>query len=186
MKKPRIHIENPPAAIPIRGGLTLVELVVAIALSAALLAALTGVLRGVSQQVSVAKSKMGMTWPARTMEILRRDLMSANAIWQERDVVFIRGDHPIYIGSVVDDVAADVGYRCRSVKEGVGMLVRRHGEFEQVLAIGPIQLRIERIDGEGESQPLPAIPGPVPGSVRVWIWQGDREQPLHVQSLVLR
>ena len=166
-----------------RRGMTLVELTVAIALAAMLLASLTGVLRGVSEQSKLADSFEGPVWPSEFLNILHRDLMAAEAIWAEQGVVLIKTDAPQY--QSVGTGARTVGYACVDIGKNLAVLNRIDGATS-VLAMGPRQLVIERLDTSGRPQPLPATPGPVPTQVRVWVWEADEKTPVILRDLVIR
>ena len=167
-----------------RCGMTLVELMVAVTLSAMLLGSLVGVLRGVANQTELAQRYDQPVWPARTLAILRRDLIAADSVWLEENVIWMRTDAPSYHSSNVG--VREIGYGCTQIQGGTSMLVRTDGGQRSVLAIGPSRIEIERLDAGGIPQPLPPAPGPVPANVRVWVWEQVRSQPVLRRDLVLR
>ena len=167
-----------------RRGMTLLELMVAIALSAMLLGAMVGVLGGIAKQSKVADTYDQDIWPSRFCSLLRRDLVAAEAVWFSNNVIWIRVDAPAYQNVGVG--TRDIGYRCRRTDAGKSVLERLDGERQSVLAIGPTRIAVERLDSLGVPQPLPPIAGPVPAQVRIWVWGDDSDQPAVLRSLVVR
>ena len=169
--------------------MTLVELMVAVVLSAMLLGALVGVLSSVAKQSKLADTYDQPLWPAEFMSLLRRDLLAADAIWSDAGVIWIRTDAPTYAvqsGAKGTSGMRRIGYRCSPTHESRSLLIRSDKGQAAVLAIGPTQLTLERLDDSGSPQPLPPSPGPMPEQVRIWVWQGTSEGPIIVRDLVLR
>lgn len=166
-----------------RHGMTLVELVIAIALSAMLLTALVGVLKGVSRQSNLAESLDRPSWPATFLDLLRRDLRAAEAIWAEEGVIWIETDAPKYGAG---EGVRTVGFACIEIDSGQRLLTRHDEGTSRALAIGPSRLIIERVDRSGSTHPLPPAPGPVPPQLRVWLWQGDHSEPVLLRDVVIR
>lgn len=167
-----------------RHGFTLVELTVSIALAALLLSAMVGVLSGLMKQVAVIDRYDTEAWPPRFIELLRRDLVSADEIWAVRGAVHIRTHPPRYHGSGVG--MRTVIYMCVTEKPGKSILVREDAGRQAVIAVGPDRISLERLDKLGTPQPLPSIPGPMPTQARLWIWSLGEDDPLFVRDLVLR
>lgn len=178
------------AAKCVRKAMTLVELMVAVALSALLLSALVGVLRGVDVQSKMAVKLDRPVWPSRVIDLVRRDLIAATAIWAESNTVWIRTDAPSYkvhgLGDRESAGTRRVGYRCRVLPGGDPVLERVDAGRSSVLAIAPTRIIVERLDSVGAPQPLPLQPGPVPQQVRVWIYETDSNSPTIVKDVVTR
>ncbi len=166
-----------------RNAMTLVELMVAIALSAMLLGALVGVLGGLSKQTRLSENYDQAVWPARFIELLRRDVIAAEAMWSNNQTVWITADSPQYGDS---GGSRQIGYRCADLSAGRAVLERIDGDRVSVIAIGPTRLSVERLDRLGFPQPLPPAPGPVPAQIRVWVWGDDDQHPVVLRDLVNR
>ncbi len=162
-----------------RHGLTLVELTVALALSAMLMAGIVGLLRGLNQQSELAEEYDTDVWPARFVSLIRSDLMSAQSLWDGSGVIWMRHD-------ASGQAQSRVGYRCRTLTEGLSVLERIDADAVSVLAIGPARVDVERLDAQGLPQPIPNTPGPVPTQVRIWVWDGENTEPVVLRDLVLR
>lgn len=177
--------------VPRRPGMTLIELMVAVALSAMLLAALLGVLSGITKQCKLAETYDKPVWPARFVALLRRDLIAAERIWTSKNTIWFETDAPAYLPYTKDGDTSTggirrIGYRCRSIPNKEGVLMRQDGDHSEAIAIGPDRIVVERLDSDGVPQPLPPMPGPVPSQVRVWVWEADKTSPSLVRDLVIR
>jgi len=168
-----------------RIGMTLVELVTAIALAAMLMAAMTGVLRGIALQTRAAQTKTSPLWPSRFQSILRRDVLSADAIWMNDGHIHLRCDAPLYQAKTGRRSQREVVYHCKKLDTSTHVLYRSDGNGNAAIAIGPKRIQVERLDSQGNPQPLPPTPGPVPAALRVWVWQ-EEESPLFVHDMVVR
>ncbi|WP_218933569.1 hypothetical protein [Rubripirellula lacrimiformis] len=170
--------------------MTLIELMVAAALSALLLVALIGVLRGLSMQMRLANRMDQPVWPSRFVQFLRRDLLAADAVWERSGIVWIRTDAPAYssAGNTPSDITGirDIGYRCGMLQNGRRVLERIDSDRVDVLAFEPSRIVVERLDSQGNPQPLPPSPGPVPAQVRVWVWENSAGPPKVLKDLVIR
>ena len=176
-----------------RAGMTLVELMVAIALSAMLLVSLVGVLSGIAKQGKVVDKLDQPVWPARFAKLVRRDLLAAESVWQSNGIVWMRTDAPVYESyrSTSRTNSSDVGvrrigYQCVVSSDSPAILYRRDQERRCAMAIGPTRIVLERLDDQGTPQPLPSSPGPVPDQVRVWVWNDPAVSPVLVRDLVVR
>ncbi len=167
-----------------RPAMTLVELMLAVALSAMLLSALIGVLGGVSKHVRSADSLDTAQWPARVTELIRNDLIAAEAIWVQGDTVWLRTSPPNYGFGEVG--TRSIGYRCGEITDERFALLRIDGSRSDVLAIGPTSFVLERLDESGVPQPLPGIPGPVPVQIRFWVVGERPDDPVFVSDVVVR
>lgn len=164
--------------------MTIIELMVSIALSAILVSALVGVLRGVKQQAELANKYDNPVWPARSLELFRRDLLAASSIWLEDETIWMQTDAPSYESGNAG--LRRVGYGIQPLRNAPPLLERIDENASATLAIGPSRIVVERIDSEGQPQPLPAFPGPVPNQVRVWIFGENADEVYVVQDLVVR
>ncbi len=172
-----------------RSGMTLIELMVSAALSAILLVALMGVLRGMTTQVRLADRINQPVWPSRFVKLLQRDLLAADAVWEQSGTVWIQTDAPLYpVGQSVNESSGSrtVGYRCTTFPGDRNVLERIDSERIYVLAFGPTRMVVERLDSHGQPQPLPPSQGPVPGQVRVWVWNDVTERAVILKDLVIR
>lgn len=165
-----------------RTGMTLFELMLALALSTLLLAGLVGVLSGVSKQAKVSESFEQPAWPSRTADILRNDLLAAESLWRQGETVWMLTDAPPYQG--IENPSRRVGYACQAISDDQHALVRIAGTHTALLGLGPTEFVLERIDGNGIAQPLPHQPGPVPASARLLV-RGPEDMFLN-QDLLIR
>ncbi len=167
------------------GGFTLIELVVALALGAMLMAALVGVLRSVDRQLSEVKREATQDWQRPVLEVLHRDLMLSSEISSSDGWIWLDGSLPTYRRR--PSLARRVGYRCVSwIDDSETVLLRLADDHGEPLAIGPRRVLIERLDGSDTPQPLSAMPAAMPDRVRVWIWDGELDEPMLTRDLVLR
>ena len=171
-----------------RRGMTLVELMVAIALSAMLLGVLVGVLSGIAKQSKLVSKYDQPVWPAEFLSLLRRDLTAADAIWSDKGTIWIRTDAPAYAANNANAKKGmrRIGYGCGTLRDGQAILTRTDVDRQSVLALGPKRIILERLDDLGSPQPLPSAPGPMPEQVRVWIWNDTGNSPVVLRDLVLR
>lgn len=166
----------------LRHGLTLVEMMVAIALSALLLAAMTGVLSGIAKQNRLVERYDRAVWPSRFMELLRRDLIASDQLWTEDGTIWMHTDAPAYQSG--SRSRRRIGYSCT---QGAGSTLERiDDESAAPLALDVSRIALERLDASGLPQPLPPTPGPVPTQVRVWVWQTGQSEPVLLRDLVVR
>jgi len=172
-----------------RSGLTLIELVLALALSSMLMAAMVGVLRSTSIQAVAVDSMQLERWPVRFVDRLRRDLQSADSLWSTGGEVIIRCEPPSYAAaqpSAIKPGNRTVRYRCIEFAESGPALLRIDTGRPCVLGLGPRKMVVERVDRLGNPQPLPNAPGPLPPQVRCWVWGDDDSEPILSIDVVLR
>lgn len=165
-----------------RAGFTLIELTVALALAALLFAALVGVARVAQQQAQLVERRLQPRWKQATLQLLYRDLLSAQRVWSRPGELSMRGNfiQPLSSG----EEASTVTYRLQNLGER-GLLVRVADDVAECVALDLRRVVVERIDSAGDPQPLPSSPGPVPARVRVWLWTGDLESSPMMQDLVI-
>ncbi|MEM6473734.1 MAG: prepilin-type N-terminal cleavage/methylation domain-containing protein [Planctomycetota bacterium] len=156
----------------IRRGMTLVELLLAVALSAMLLAALVGLLRGTSNQTKLAKQFDQPVWQTRLPDLIRADLKAADSIWSVDQTVVMRSSPPQYHGDRTG--LRTIAYECVELESGFCCLLRSDQDSSDVLAVGPTKITIERVDRDGFPQPLPSNPGPVNRQFRAWVFQNGQ------------
>ncbi|QDV42562.1 hypothetical protein Enr13x_24100 [Stieleria neptunia] len=166
-------------------GMTLIELMVAIALSAMLMAAIVGILGGVSKQAKIAVDGEPAIWAEQTIALMRTDLLAANAVWKSEDAVWLFTDAPSYESENIG--IRNICYRTRKLRDETPILERTDSTFRSVLALDVREIRVERLDRFGVPQPLPSAPGPVPNQVRVWVrCDGQAGRATVIRDLVLR
>ncbi|WP_144056808.1 PulJ/GspJ family protein [Rhodopirellula europaea] len=171
-------------------GMTLIELLVAVALSAMMMTALIGVLQGLGKQTRLANQMDQPTWPNEVLKLLRRDLLAADSFWEEGGIVWLVTDSPTYqvprrnLSNI--SVSREIGYRCSGLGDGRRVLERIEASRAIVLACDVSRIQIERLDSFGNPQPLPHLPGPVPSQVRVWVWDSTIDHPILQKDIVIR
>ncbi len=167
-----------------RRGMTLVELAISVALSAMLLSTLVGVLSGISRQEKASRRFDRPIWHGRAMEIIRRDLLSADSLWKTGGTIWIKTSPPAYGRS--NRGLRTIGYRCICISDTRTALTRLDADTEDVLGFGASSIAIERLDASGVPQPIPGIEGPVPNQVRVWISGDQAAIDPYVADLIIR
>ncbi|WP_436717718.1 prepilin-type N-terminal cleavage/methylation domain-containing protein [Roseiconus lacunae] len=168
-----------------RRGLTLIELLAAMALSALLLSAVIGITKGVSQQATAVEEKDLLVWPSQTVAILRRDLLSADSVWNSRNAIWLKTDAPSYHSPSMG--ARYIRYDVKKSEHGGGILRRVDSTTGAPLAINVNNIRIERLDASGVPQPFPPSPGPVPDQVRLWVEYIERGSfNVFIRDIVIR
>jgi prepilin-type N-terminal cleavage/methylation domain-containing protein len=150
-----------------RRGLTLIELLVALAMASLLMAATIGVLRGVSIQVHRANPSTHVGWEFVLAELLRRDLAVAEKACYRDGILWLEGEFEP-IGFDTRQEIRRVGYACHALG-AVSLLARSTENSRGDIAVGPSRILVERIDSAGVCQPLSGIPGPAPSHIRVWV-----------------
>ena len=161
---------------------TLVELVVALGLGALLMTALVGVLKSVDRQLDEVRLKTQSDWSLLTGRLLYRDLLFASRISSVDGWIWLEGTFPGYGATGRID---KVGYRCaESFAAGETALMRWANGRGEPVVLGPRRIQIERLDSSGVPQPLSALPTPISGEVRVWIWM-DGDTPAFTKDFVL-
>ncbi|MEO1619006.1 MAG: prepilin-type N-terminal cleavage/methylation domain-containing protein [Planctomycetota bacterium] len=157
----------------LRRGMTLFELLLAVALSAMLLAALVGLLQGTSRQVKLASNFETPAWKSNVIKLIKADMQSAESIWQADGRVLMRSSPPPYYETSGVQIIA---FECVRLGDQSPALLRIQGKRKDVLALGPTRLKIERLDSDGIPQPLPDQPGPPNRQFRIWVFERDQEQ----------
>lgn len=155
-----------------RGGFTLVELVVALALGAMLMAALVGILKSVDQQLDVMRLEARDNWTVSVSDVLSNDLLLATRISSSDGWTWLDGTFQDFESS--SNTVRRVGYRCvAGVMEQQSVLVRWADGRVDPLVFGPRRLLVERLDATGTPQPLSSFSVSISPIVRVWITMED-------------
>lgn len=165
-------------------GVTLVELVVALALGAMLMTALVGILASINSQLRAAQNRTSSHWEVAVVETLHRDLMLSARIALEDGWLRLEGEFPDYRNP--DRRAKHVGYSCVPWLGEESALIRTAGASTDLIAVGPRRLLLERLDQMSVPQPFSESSTAVPDRLRLWIWDGDAPEPVVVRDLVLR
>lgn len=168
---------------PVRVGLTLVELLVAITLAASLMVAITSLLKSLRRPLLYAERSAAPLWPERLASMLRQDLLAASGVHRQGDTVWITGN--LSSSLFPDGGTSLVGYGCYPVTSSRWALVRIESEGFELVALGPRRLVIERIDDLGIPQPLPPAAGPIPNRLRMWIYGRDPRAPEVIRDIAL-
>lgn len=171
-------------------GMTLIELLVAVALSAMLMTALIGVLQGLGKQTRLANQMDQPAWPNEVLKLLRRDLLAADSLWEEGGIIWLLTDSPTYPvpkrTSSNTSASREIGYRSGALGDGRRVLERIESSRAIVLACDVSRIKLERLDSFGNPQPLPNSPGPVPSQIRVWVWDSILDRPVLLKDVVIR
>ena len=164
-------------------GITLIEVMVALALSALMLTALVGVLKGFRIQEQTAESLQTERWPPKFVNLLYRDLLVCDGVFASNKTVWLTGNLPAYADSNQNG-RRRIGYRIVETGGGETAPVRINGPYRQLIALRASRIVVERVDDQGVAKPLPFARGPVPQRVRVWVWHSGRaivEQDITLQ-----
>lgn len=164
-------------------GLTMVELLVALALAALLMAAMTSLLQSLRLPLQHAERTARPAWPGRLAAQIRQDLLAASGVHAQNETVWITGQ--LRSASRPGASTSFVGYACMPIERENWALVRIDKDGFEVFAYGPSRLLVERIDDLGVPQPLPPTIGPVPNRVRLWVFGAGANQPEVVRDIVL-
>jgi prepilin-type N-terminal cleavage/methylation domain-containing protein len=169
----------------VRRGFTLVELVVALTLASLLLTALTGVLKSLAMQAKRSTESRATDISYAIEAIVWHDLSQARSVALTNGVLWmlIPGPPPIssqsydsqYLRSGAGTSKAHIiAYRLVPA-EGVGFSLVRQAYigsqmngvpiFEQTIAWNVEKTAFERIDDNGDPQPLPKQLGPTPAAL---------------------
>jgi hypothetical protein len=179
-----------------RQGLTLLEVIIAISLSALMLTALIGVLTSLYRQRKQATISHYREWAYELDRVFWNDLAQA------RGVALSGGSLTMVAPSSrnwsASQSSSSIGgqlivYRLESTGKNRSKLTRsiyRGNSIGGNLLIFQTLLwdvrlaKFERVDDQGNSQPLPAEIGPTPRAFRYQLWINDEEVPHSNQILV--
>jgi prepilin-type N-terminal cleavage/methylation domain-containing protein len=163
-------------------GITLLEVMVALALGSLLLVALSGVLSGMNRLRNRLAAVRSDEWVYALDRVIWNDLAQARQVGLDQGVLTLlvpntdqRLGNPALRDASIPYVP--VSYMVETQPNGSRALVRRSLE-QRVLVWDVTQASFERIDDQGVDQPLPQSLGPAPRGFHYRIWLAGDSQPI--------
>ena len=176
----------------IRKGMTLLEVVVALSLSALLLIALNGVLSGLFRQKKRTTEVQYREWAYEMDRVFWNDLAQARGVALNDGVLLmtVPATRRLDNGQSTEQSVAyqllpnskEHNRLTRSVY--LGQELNGKPLLTQTLLWDVRKATFERVDDQGNSQPLPRELGPTPRAFRYQLWVADDPVPRSNQILV--
>ena len=175
-----------------RKGMTLLEVVVALSLSALMLIALNGVLSVLFRQKKHTTEVQYREWAYELERVFWNDLAQARAVALNEGVLImtVPATAPWNNGQgTVQSVAYQLipsGKERNRLTRSVYLGLEPKGKpaMTQTLLWDIRRATFERVDDQGNSQPLPRELGPTPRAFRYQLWVADDPVPSSNQILV--
>ena len=176
----------------IRKGMTLLEVVVALSLSALMLIALNGVLSGLSRQKKRSTEIQHREWAYELDRVFWNDLAQARGVALNDGVLTMTVPAAMHWNNGQGTLQS-VAYQLISTSKDHSRLTRSvylgqepKGKplMTQTLLWDIRRATFERVDDQGNNQPLPRELGPTPRAFRYQLWVADDLSPRSNQILV--
>jgi prepilin-type N-terminal cleavage/methylation domain-containing protein len=163
-----MNVQSNSGLLEPRHGLTLVELVVAIALSTLAMTALVGFLPSLRKLEATTEPSGTNAWRSAVVATIEQDLVGARLVGSEDGKLTMIGH--LFDTDSQRHVPMEVAYATQWSKQNQWYwLIRKtvsisqSGEAKQEILCGQVlQWTVERIDNRGDVQPIPTRLGPAP------------------------
>ena len=172
--------------------MTLLEVIVALSLSALMLIALNGVLSGLTRQKKRTSEVQHREWAYELDRVFWNDLAQARGVALNEGVLLMtvpastptsRGQSSVH--AVAYQLTSANGVRTRLTRTVyLGQEPKGNPMMTQSLLWDVQRVTFERVDDQGNSQPLPRELGPTPRAFRYQLWMANESSPRSNQILV--
>ena len=172
--------------------MTLLEVIVALSLSALMLIALNGVLSGLFRQKKRSTEVQHREWAYELDRVFWNDLAQARGVALNDGVLFMTVPAAMSLNNgqgTLQSVAYQlipIGKDHNRLTRSVYVGLEQKGKplMTQTLLWDIRKATFERVDDQGNSQPLPRELGPTPRAFRYQLWVADNPTPRSNQILV--